>query len=89
MTGPRVLPDTAASNARSKAISSSRPLVINVGRQRVTPVDNIADKAWSKRSAVRPGALKSTPAKPLTWMSKSPGIITVASPPDEPTSGVS
>src|SRR2546422_957591 len=58
---------------RAHVTKSSSGAVMSVGRKRVTPVRRIASAAWSSSAVPTPGRLKSTPAKPFTWRSKSPG----------------
>ena len=73
MAAPRVLPASAASNARSRSAICGTAAVMMVGRQVVTPVLRIAARAWSIAAEVRLGpALKSTPAKPFTCRSTNP-----------------
>src|SRR4026207_2451318 len=58
---------------RAQAENASRGAVMSVGRNRVTPVRRIASAAWSSSVVETAGRLKSTPAKPFTCRSKSPG----------------
>ena len=63
-----------ASSRAFRANASSGP-VMSVGRQRVTPVRRSWPTASRSASGWRSGALKSTPAKPLTCRSKKPGKV--------------
>ena len=70
---PAIAGPVADSRPRAQALKRSSDDVITVGRNRVTPVARSAAAARATSSAVRPGELKSTPAKPLTWMSTKAG----------------
>jgi len=48
---------------------------MTVGRKRVVPVERITSRAFDMSASVMPGSLKSTPAKPLTWISTKPGAM--------------
>ena len=66
---------TAAATARSdRSIRSAEP-VVTVGQQSVTPADQSARTIAETSSGVTASALRSRPAKPLTWTSTRPGAI--------------
>src|SRR5262245_57919905 len=78
MYGPSMCMPTIAGSEnlrmdRTQLENRSSEDVMRVGRNLVTPVALSASVACFNWSAVQPGVLKSTPAKPLTCKSKKPG----------------